>query len=203
GQTGQYVLRATYTDGSSQNVNATSWWILESAATIAQTGVVTGVSAGTAIIHAYYTEAGVTRTAENLSISVAGGAPTVTGLSILGSTNVTVGQTAQYTARVSYSDGSTANFTTGPTWSSSNTSLATITQAGLLTAGGAGSVTVQAVYVGRTATLGVTLNAASRSLVGVSIIGPGSVTVGQTGQYVLRAIYTDGSTQNVNATSWW
>jgi hypothetical protein len=157
GQTAQYVLHATYTDGSSQNVNATSWWILESTATIAQTGVVTGVSAGTAIIHAYYTEAGVTRTAENLTISVVAPPKTLTGLSISGSTSVNVGQTAQYTAIATYSDGTSQDLTTGPAWSTSNSSLATITQAGVLTAQAVGTVTVQAVYQTRTAQLSVSL----------------------------------------------
>jgi hypothetical protein len=158
GQTAQYVLLATYTDGSSQNVNATSWWILESTATIAQTGVVTGVSAGTAIIHAYYTEAGVTRTAENLSISVVPAQKTLTGLSISGSTSLNVGQTAQYTATATYSDGSSQSMTTGPTWSTSNGSLATITQSGVLTAQATGTVTVQAVYQTLTAQLSVNIS---------------------------------------------
>ena len=75
-------------------------------------------------------------------------ATTLTGLSISGPTSVTVGQTGQYSATGVYSDGSSLALTSGATWSTSNTSLATITQSGLLTAGGAGTVTVQTVSGG-------------------------------------------------------
>src|SRR6185436_17476094 len=82
---------------------------------------------------------------------------TLSGLSISGSTLVNVGQTAPYTATATYSDGTSTTMTTGPTWSTSNTSLATITQAGVLSAQASGTVTVQAVYQTRTAQLSVSL----------------------------------------------
>ena len=71
---------------------------------------------------------------------------TLANLLIMGPKSVTVGQTAQYTATATYSDGSAVSLTTGPAWSISNSTLATITQAGVLTSLATGTVTVQAVY---------------------------------------------------------
>jgi hypothetical protein len=81
-------------------------------------------------------------------------------LSITGPTSVTVGQTAQYTATATYSDGSSQPLTTGPVWSLSS-SVATITQAGVLSALAAGTVTVRADYGGQSAQLPVSLVAAT------------------------------------------
>jgi Bacterial Ig-like domain (group 2)/Viral BACON domain len=77
--------------------------------------------------------------------------PSLTGLSVTGPTSLNSGQTAQYTARATYSDGSSLSLTTGPAWSTSNSSIAAITQGGLLTALAAGTVAVQATYGGLTA----------------------------------------------------
>src|SRR6185295_11549553 len=77
--------------------------------------------------------------------------PTVNGLSISGPSSVTVGQTVQYTARATYTDGSSQNLTSGPAWSTSNGSLGSISSAGGLSALAAGTVNVQASYSGVTA----------------------------------------------------
>ena len=67
--------------------------------------------------------------------------PALSGLVIAGPISVNVGQTAQYTARATYSDSAQANLTAGPAWSSDT---ATVTQSGLLTALAAGIVTIRA-----------------------------------------------------------
>jgi len=105
----------------------------------------------------------------NLTVGSTASAPppvTLTGLSISGPTSVTVGQTAQYTAIAQLSDGSTKALTSGtpPSWSTSNSSIATITQlSGVLTAVGAGTVAVQAIYGGIAAQMGVNVAATSGS----------------------------------------
>ena len=57
---------------------------------------------------------------------------------------VVVGQTLQISATVSYSDGSQNVVTSSATWTSSNTSVATISNAGLLTALSTGTSTIRA-----------------------------------------------------------
>ena len=80
------------------------------------------------------------------NVRIVDGSATLTGLSVSGPTSVTVGQTAQYSATVTYSDGSSQSVTSGPTWSTSNSGLATINAAGVLTAIAAGTATVAASY---------------------------------------------------------
>jgi uncharacterized protein YjdB len=64
----------------------------------------------------------------------------------------------QLTATGTFSDGSTFNLTGQVTWSSSNTSVATVNSSGLATAVGAGTVTITAQYgsTSATTTLAVT-----------------------------------------------
>ncbi len=66
----------------------------------------------------------------------------------------TAGSYLQFTATGTYTDGSVANITSSVSWSSSNTSVATVNTAGLAYAVSQGSVTI-------TATLGTTIGAAN------------------------------------------
>ncbi|MDW5265028.1 MAG: Ig-like domain-containing protein, partial [Edaphobacter sp.] len=59
--------------------------------------------------------------------------------------SLVIGQTQQFTATGTYSDGSTQNITSSATWSSANVSGATISSAGLATAIATGSTTIHAV----------------------------------------------------------
>ena len=74
--------------------------------------------------------------------------------------SIAVGATQQFTATGSYSDGSTQDMTAQVAWSSSNTSVATISNAGLATGVAAGTATITATSggVSGTATLTVTNN---------------------------------------------
>jgi hypothetical protein len=58
--------------------------------------------------------------------------------------SVPVGVTKQFTASGTYSDGTSHDITTQVTWSSSNTSVATVNSSGLATAVGAGTATITA-----------------------------------------------------------
>ena len=146
GQTAQYTAGAVYSDGSSQTLTGVWWYTYENSATIDHaTGILTGVAAGPAYVRFDYAPGGTITSPPPYPVSIG---KTVTGLSISGPSSVTVGQTAQYTATVVYSDGSSQPLTSGPGWSTSNSSFATITQSGVVTAVAAGSVTVQAAYGG-------------------------------------------------------
>lgn len=61
-----------------------------------------------------------------------------------------LGQTRQLQARVHYSDGTQRIFTSGVTWTSLHTNVATISSSGLVTAVGAGNVVVRATHQGVT-----------------------------------------------------
>jgi hypothetical protein len=72
-------------------------------------------------------------------------APTLTSIAISpSSVNLSVGQTQQFTATATFSDGSTADYTGSVTWTSSDSSLLPISTAGVATAVGPGSWTITA-----------------------------------------------------------
>jgi hypothetical protein len=75
--------------------------------------------------------------------------------------SVANGQTVQLTATGHYSDGSTQVLTSGVTWSSSNTAVATVATNGLASAVGVGSVTITAVSGGITGSTTLTVTAAT------------------------------------------
>ena len=91
-----------------------------------------------------------------------GAAATLLSISIT-PTNPSIanGQTTQFTATGHFSDGSNQVLTSGVTWSSSNTSIATIATNGLATAIGVGSDTITAVDGSFSSTTTLTVTAAT------------------------------------------
>lgn len=90
--------------------------------------------------------------------------PTLTSVTLVGSSTLTVGQAQQFQAVAGFSDGSTAMVTNQATWSSSNTSVATVgLSTGLVTAVAVpqgqttGQTTIQATFGGKTGTFNVTV----------------------------------------------
>jgi 6-phosphogluconolactonase (cycloisomerase 2 family) len=108
------------------------------------------------------------------------GSPTLRYVAITPQTaSIAVATTQQFTAQAFYSDGTTKDATMLATWASSNTSVATITPAGLATAGTtAGSSTISATYLGASATAALTVTQPYTAIV-VSCT-PASVALGLT-----------------------
>jgi hypothetical protein len=76
-------------------------------------------------------------------------APAVSSISVSGATPE-VGQTAQFTATATLSDGTTQAITSEATWQSSNPSVITVSPSGMVTWVGFGEVDVTAGYNGVT-----------------------------------------------------
>ena len=74
--------------------------------------------------------------------------------------NIATGATQQFTATGTYSDGSTQNITSQVTWTSSNTTVATINSAGLASGMAPGSTTITAAFSGKTGFATLTVQAA-------------------------------------------
>lgn len=75
----------------------------------------------------------------------AGSSPTVISVAVTGSAPA-VGATAQFTATATLSDGTTQSVTARATWGSSNTSIASVNENGLVTGVGAGDADITALY---------------------------------------------------------
>lgn len=72
-------------------------------------------------------------------------ATTATSLSVTG-TAPAIGASVPFKATATMADGSTQDVTSQSTWSSSNTTIATVSSAGVVTGVAAGAATVSAIY---------------------------------------------------------
>ncbi len=196
GQAQQYSVTGTYSDGSTQNLTGTSSYISSNAtiATVDASGMVRGVAQGTATLTA--TNGGFSATATVTVLP-----PVLTGIVITpASTSVPAGLTQQYTVTGTYSDGSTQDVTASSTYTSSNTTVATIDAAGLGKGLTQGTATITATHGGFSST--ATLTVTAPILSGISISpATTSVPAGLTQQYSVTGTYSDGSTQDLTASS--
>ena len=84
--------------------------------------------------------------------------PTAQSVAISGTANfANKNQTSQLTASVTMSDSTTKDVTSSATWVSSNSSIASVTSAGVVTALGNGTATITATYEGKSATVAATI----------------------------------------------
>ncbi len=130
-----------------------------------------------------------------------------------------VGQTAQYTATGSYQQGThpvtTQNITSSVTWSSSNSSVASVTSTGVVSAVGSGTSTITATGNGQNGMLSASSNVtvslstttgSNRTLSSVTIV-PGSQIVthiGETNQYLAIGTFTSApTTQDLTSQVTW
>src|SRR5207247_8307001 len=116
--------------------------------------------------------------------------------------NLPQGLTGQFTATGTYSDNSTQDLTAQVAWSSSNTGVATIDSAGLVTSVAAGTTTI-------TATLGLvsgnttlTVTNATLSSVAVTPTNP-SIANGTTRQFTATGTYSEITTQDLTSRAEW
>jgi uncharacterized protein YjdB len=201
GLTQQFTATGNYSDSTHQDLTSTVTWGSDtpSAATIDTSGLATTVAIGTSTISATlggFTDSTLlTVTAAVLqSITVTPASP-----------SVAAGLTQQFTATGNYSDNTHQDLTSTVTWSSSNTSYATIDATGLatgLTAGITHSVTITATdgAISNTATLSIT--AAVLQSIAVTPSSP-SVGAGLTQQFTATGTYSDSTTQNLTSTVTW
>ncbi len=197
GETVQFHATATYSDSSTQDITGSVTWNSSKPrfATIATDGEATALKPGTTTIGA--SSGGVTGST-TLTIT----SPTLMSLSVTPTdAQITVGGRQQFAATGNYSDKTTKTITTSVTWSSSETSVATIGIGGLATGVAAGNTTIEASIgdISNTATLSV-----QPALVSITLypLNP-SIAVGSTVQFAATGTYSDSSTQDLtNKVAW-
>ena len=200
GATQQFTATATYSDGSTAVVTSTATWTSSSTgvATISAVGLATAVAAGSSTITA--TASGVSGTA---ALTVAASTPTLTSVAVTpAAPSIAVGETQQFTATATYSNGTTANVSSTATWTSSSTAAATISATGLATAVAAGSSTITASVSGVSGTAALTVTAKVITSIAVTPTGA-SFAIGSTQQFTATATYSDGSTANITSSATW
>jgi trimeric autotransporter adhesin len=117
-------------------------------------------------------------------------------------TSIAAGLTQQFTATGKYSDNGSKDLTNSATWSSSNTSAATVSGTGMVTSKAQGSTTITATYSGIGGNTTLTVTAAVLASIAVTPASA-SLPLGTGVQLTATGTYTDGSTQNLTNSATW
>jgi hypothetical protein len=131
GATEQFTAEGTFSDGTTEDITYAVIWNSSDAtiASIAYGGLATAIVLGNTDV-----TAAINGTISNVVILevVPSPAPTLTSIAVSRSlvANLVVGQTEQFTAQGSYSDGATKDITSQVTWTSTDTSIAAISSTG-------------------------------------------------------------------------
>ncbi|TAJ52502.1 MAG: hypothetical protein EPN60_04945 [Nevskiaceae bacterium] len=209
GSTQQYQADGTYSDNSTRDITASVTWASSDtgAATISNQsdskGLATSVAPGSTRISATLGgiagETGLTTTAAALQSITISATPD--------NSSIAAGRSKQYTASGTYTDETTATITTSVTWASSDTSVATISNAsgsnGLATSSTKGSTDITAKSSGVTSNT-LTLTVTDKVPTAIDVT-PKNVTIGNatTQQYKAMETYSDGSETDVTTTTSW
>jgi hypothetical protein len=198
GSTRQLQAIATLSDGMTQDLTGAATWAtnLPVVATVSTQGIVAGTGQGAAQISAAYQGASA-----NAAIAV--GPPALLNLTVAPNTSsLPVGESELLTATGKFSDGSTQNLTQSATWTSSATTIATVSAAGGAAAKAPGAVTISATSGSVTGSASLTVT--PPAVTAVNIV-PATLSMVVGSNRPLRAIATvsDGTTQDITATTSW
>ena len=198
GESEQLTATGNFSDGTVQNLTQSATWSSSApgVATITAGGLATGVTAGTSSVSALVgSVTGSTKLTVTASVLVSIAVTPVNA-------SIAAGNTQQFAATGTYSDGSTQNLTSTAAWSSSAPGVATVRAGGLATGVTAGTSSVSALVgsVTGSATLAVT----APVLVSIAVTpGNASIAVGTKQQFTATGTYSDSSTQNLTSTAAW
>jgi YVTN family beta-propeller protein len=202
----QFAATGTYTDTSTHDVTAVVTWSTSdtTVATISNAsgsnGLATSIGQGSVTITATLgTIAGVT----GLTVTPAA---LVSIAVIPANASIANGTGQQFAATGTYTDNSTQPLTTAVNWSSSDTTVASISNAsgsnGLASSAGQGTATITATLGTISGSSGLTVTAATLVSIAITPLSP-SITDGTTQQFTATGTYTDNSTQNLTASVTW
>jgi uncharacterized protein YjdB len=194
----QFHVLGSYSDGSVQDITAAVSWTSSNPAalTVANTGVATGIAAGSAQITATW---GTITAPVNVNVTTA----TLVSMAV-DTTNLSLpgGYAQQFNAVGSYSDGTQLVLTNQVAWTSSSPALAPVSASGLVTTLGPGTALI-------TAALGSVSSSAPLTVTGVTLqsiaISPATLSMAKYTLLQLQATgtYSDGSTRSLtNLASW-
>ena len=132
-------------------------------------------------------------------------AVTLSSIHITGYATVNENTNSAYTCTATWSDTTTSDVSDDTTWSE-NSAYSTINSSGILTANNVSSdqsVTITAVYGGKSTTKAVTIKDVPPTVVSLVIAGPASVDENTVASYTCTATWSDSSTSDVTGTASW
>jgi uncharacterized protein YjdB len=169
--TQQFTATGTYSDASTKNITSTVTWssLSTGVATISSTGLAAAVGTGSSTIQAAL---GAVNGSTVLTVTVSTSTLQVLVVSPQNPLITDAGTTQAFTATGHYSDGTTQNLTNTATWTSSNSSVATVNSSGSAT-----SVSLPAGQLAGYTSIAASLNGIS----GVSILSVSNHTTNASG----------------------
>jgi trimeric autotransporter adhesin len=206
GTTQQLTATGTYTDNSTQNLTAVVSWgssnpgVASVSNAMGSNGLVTSLSQG-------FTNIGATFGSISAATTVTITPATLVTLTVIPSNpSIANGTQQQFSATGTYTDHSTQDLTSSVTWGSSDSSIASLSNAsgsnGLASTLTTGSVTVTAVLGSVSGSTGLTVTPATLVSIAVIPANP-SIANGTSQQFAATGTYTDSSTQPLTAAVTW
>jgi hypothetical protein len=202
GTTQQLVATGIFSDGSTQDLTSTVDWSSSdnTVAAVSTAGLASSVATGTvAIFAASGSATGSTglciSPAQLVSIAITPAIP-----------SIPLGTTQQFTATGTFTDNSTQDLTATLHWSSTDGTIATISNSigtnGLASSVATGTVTISA--FSSTVSGSTSLTVTQAALVSIAVTPPSpSIALGTTQQLTATGTYTDSTTQVLTSTATW
>jgi hypothetical protein len=202
----QFSASGIYSDGSSEDLTPLVTWVSSNivVATVSNSagsnGLATPIAEGTTTITAWF--GGISGTSQ-LTVTPA----TLTSITISSATTtIALGTTQQFFATGNFSNGTTQDITASVLWTSSNSSVASISitgpTTGLATAVGGGTTTITAALGLVTNTATLTVTTATLSTITITPINT-TIFLGTPAQFTATGNFNDGSSQDLTTQVTW
>ena len=208
GLTQQFTATGIYTDNSTHDLTSVATWHSTNTGVASVSsapgfgGLATAAAVGSTNIGATYNGVGSPDAA--LSVTAA----TLASIQVTPSTlSIANGLTQQFSATGTYTDSSTTNLTAAVTWTSSDGSVASVSNAtgsnGLAAAAVVGSTSIGASYNGVASPYAM-LSVTPATLVSIQVApSSASITNGASQPFTATGTYTDNSTQDLTGITTW
>jgi len=200
GSTQQFRAMGNYSDGTTKDITGTVTWSSSSTnvATISSSGLAkpgSGVTAGSSLQTTISATSGSVSGSTILTVT-----DNLVSLSITsGAASVNVGANLQLSAMGNYQDGKQVSVA-GVTWSSSASTVASVSNTGLVTGVKGGSATITATSGSIRQTTTITVVALVNS---IAVSGGSSAVIGSSLQFAATANFNDGTSQSITSGATW
>ncbi|MCA9672746.1 MAG: Ig-like domain-containing protein [Myxococcales bacterium] len=201
GQMQTFVATATDTGSNQTDVTSLGTWSSSAGSVLSNSGgaaTFTANAAGAATVTFTLSGANVCMGGDTTKTTISGQASATVGTAAIDTVTITPkvanlpqGEQVQLRALATMTDGTTnVDVTSSSTWSSQQTSTATVSAAGLLSGVGAGTTIISVTTSnGKTDTFIVTVAACAAPAVNASTGGTGNLPVGQNRDFTAQAVY--------------
>nr|WP_252732026.1 Ig-like domain-containing protein [Paraglaciecola arctica] len=187
----QLTAISTLANGTEQDITTLVTWSVANSEilNISDTGLITGLSAGTTTVTATFEEM---TTQQNVSVKA------VTALDISPtSLTLPIASSQQLSLSAIYTDSTHETLTDSVTWKSSNSDIASVSSSGQVLAKNPGSVAISASVEGISTSLNVSISSATLQSIDISS-AVNQVAAGLTSSLSAIGIYSDGSEQDLS-----